>query len=114
LDRGKGVPQEELLAEFGITSEDFARLGRTPLDTPTLLRPGAKRGLDRSSHGHRRSLPPIQFQKPVPPNRPDGEEYIRDSYDPEREMCADVFLALLVSIFHHKPRETAARFGAED
>lgn len=36
LDLGKGIPHEDLLAEFGVTSEDFARMGRTPLDTPRL------------------------------------------------------------------------------
>jgi hypothetical protein len=34
FDLGKGVPHEELLAEFGLSSEDFSRMGRTPLDTP--------------------------------------------------------------------------------
>src|SRR4051794_40181440 len=33
LDLGKCIPHEELLAEFGLTAEDFARMGRTPLDT---------------------------------------------------------------------------------
>lgn len=32
LDRGEGIPHEQVLAEFGLTPEDFARLGRTPLD----------------------------------------------------------------------------------
>ena len=32
LDRGEGIPHEKVLAEFGLTSEDFARMGRTPLD----------------------------------------------------------------------------------
>lgn len=32
LARGKGIPNEEVLAEFGLTSEDFERMGRTPLD----------------------------------------------------------------------------------
>jgi hypothetical protein len=32
LDRGEGIPHEKVLAEFGLTSEDFARLGHTPLD----------------------------------------------------------------------------------
>ena len=32
LDRGEGTPHEKVLAEFGLTLEDFARLGRTPLD----------------------------------------------------------------------------------
>jgi len=31
LDRGEGVPNQQLLAEFGLTSEDFARMGRGPL-----------------------------------------------------------------------------------
>src|ERR1700689_4230180 len=31
LARGEGIPHEEVLAEFGLTSEDFERLGRTPL-----------------------------------------------------------------------------------
>jgi hypothetical protein len=31
LARGEGIPHEEVLAEFGLTSEDFKRLGRTPL-----------------------------------------------------------------------------------
>jgi hypothetical protein len=32
LDRAEGIPHEEVLAEFGLTSEDFARMGRTPLE----------------------------------------------------------------------------------
>jgi hypothetical protein len=32
LDRGEGIANEQVLAEFGLTSEDFARMGRTPLD----------------------------------------------------------------------------------
>jgi len=32
LDRGEGIPHEKVLGEFGLTSDDFARLGRTPLD----------------------------------------------------------------------------------
>jgi hypothetical protein len=28
LARGEGVPHEEVLAEFGLTSEDFERMGR--------------------------------------------------------------------------------------
>lgn len=32
LDRGEGIPHEKVLAEFGLTSEDFERMGRTPLD----------------------------------------------------------------------------------
>ena len=31
LGRGEGVPHEEVLAEFGLSLEDFARMGRTPL-----------------------------------------------------------------------------------
>ena len=33
FDRGEGIPHEKVLAEFGLTSEDFARMGRTPLDS---------------------------------------------------------------------------------
>lgn len=33
LDRGEGIPHEKVLAEFGLTPEDFARMGRTPLDS---------------------------------------------------------------------------------
>lgn len=29
--RGESIPHEEVLAEFGLTPEDFERLGRTPL-----------------------------------------------------------------------------------
>jgi hypothetical protein len=32
LDRGEGVPHEQVLTEFGLTLEDFERMGRTPLD----------------------------------------------------------------------------------
>jgi hypothetical protein len=32
LDRGEGVSHEQVLAEFGISSEEFERMGRTPLD----------------------------------------------------------------------------------
>jgi hypothetical protein len=32
LDRGEGIPHEKVLAEFGLTLEDFASMGRTPLD----------------------------------------------------------------------------------
>ena len=32
LDRGEGIPHEKVLAEFGLTPTDFARMGRTPLD----------------------------------------------------------------------------------
>jgi hypothetical protein len=31
LARGEGIPHEEVLAEFGLNSEDFERMGRTPL-----------------------------------------------------------------------------------
>jgi hypothetical protein len=30
LDRGDGIPHEKVLADFGLTSDDFARQGRTP------------------------------------------------------------------------------------
>ncbi len=32
LDRGEGIPHKQVLAEFGLTPEDFERMGRTPLD----------------------------------------------------------------------------------
>jgi hypothetical protein len=32
LARGEGVSHEEVLAEFGLTSEDFECMGRTPLE----------------------------------------------------------------------------------
>lgn len=32
LDCGEGIPHEQVLAEFGLTREDFERMGRTPLD----------------------------------------------------------------------------------
>ena len=31
----KGIPNEEVLAEYGLTTEDFERMGRTPLE-PTV------------------------------------------------------------------------------
>jgi hypothetical protein len=31
LARGEGIPHEQVLAEFGLTLEDFERMGRTPL-----------------------------------------------------------------------------------
>jgi hypothetical protein len=31
LARGEGIPHEDVLAEFGLTFQDFERLGRTPL-----------------------------------------------------------------------------------
>jgi hypothetical protein len=33
LDRGEGIPHEQVLAEFGLSSDDFDRMGRTPLDS---------------------------------------------------------------------------------
>jgi hypothetical protein len=33
LDRGEGIPHEKVLAEFGLSPEDFARMGRNPLDS---------------------------------------------------------------------------------
>lgn len=36
LAGGEGVPREEVLAEFGLASEDFERMGRTPLTAPSL------------------------------------------------------------------------------
>lgn len=35
LARGEGVSNEEVLAEFGLTSEDFERMGRIPLEPHT-------------------------------------------------------------------------------
>ena len=32
LARGEGIPHEEVLREFGLSPEDFERMGRTPLD----------------------------------------------------------------------------------
>lgn len=32
FDRGEGIPNEQVLAEFGLTTEDFERMGRTPLE----------------------------------------------------------------------------------
>jgi heme oxygenase len=29
LDRGEGIPNEEVLSEFGLSPDDFARMGRT-------------------------------------------------------------------------------------
>jgi hypothetical protein len=31
LARGEGIPHEDVLAEFGLTSQDFDRMGRAPL-----------------------------------------------------------------------------------
>src|SRR5437868_13528909 len=35
LARGESIPHEQVLAEVGLTSEDFERMGRTPL-TPRI------------------------------------------------------------------------------
>jgi hypothetical protein len=32
LARGEVIPHEEILAEFGLTQEDFDHMGRTPLE----------------------------------------------------------------------------------
>jgi hypothetical protein len=40
LKHNKPIPHEEVLAEFGLTLEDFDRMGRTPL-------PSEKNGTDR-------------------------------------------------------------------
>ena len=32
LDHGEGIPHEQVLAEFSLTLEDLARMGRTRLD----------------------------------------------------------------------------------
>jgi hypothetical protein len=32
LARGEGIPHEEVLREFGLSQEDFERMGRTPLE----------------------------------------------------------------------------------
>ena len=34
LKNNKPIPNETVLAEFGLTNEDFERMGRTPLDPP--------------------------------------------------------------------------------
>jgi hypothetical protein len=34
LARGEGIPHEKVIAEFGLTSEDFERMGRTPPKPP--------------------------------------------------------------------------------
>jgi hypothetical protein len=34
LAHGEGIPHEKVLAEFGLSSEDFERLGRTPPKPP--------------------------------------------------------------------------------
>ena len=33
LKTNQGIPNEEVLAEFGLTAEDFERMGRTPLES---------------------------------------------------------------------------------
>jgi hypothetical protein len=33
LKHNKSIPNEEILADFGLTAEDFERMGRTPLQT---------------------------------------------------------------------------------
>ena len=33
LDRGEGIPHEQVLADFGLSPKDFVRMGRTPLDS---------------------------------------------------------------------------------
>ncbi len=33
LARGEAIPHDEILAEFGLTQEDFDRMGRTPLES---------------------------------------------------------------------------------
>ena len=40
LKNNKAIPHEEVLAEFGLTLEDFDRMGRTPM-------PSEKNGTDR-------------------------------------------------------------------
>jgi len=32
FDRGEGIPHEHVLAEMGLTLDDFERMGRAPLD----------------------------------------------------------------------------------
>ncbi len=34
LDRGEGVSHEEVLAEYGLTQQEFDRIGRTTTETP--------------------------------------------------------------------------------
>src|SRR3569833_3313387 len=34
LDRGVGILYDEVLADFVLSPDDFARMGRAPLDTP--------------------------------------------------------------------------------
>ncbi|MFZ1084431.1 MAG: hypothetical protein WAN35_05665 [Terracidiphilus sp.] len=35
LKHNKGIPNEEILADFGLTADDFERMGLTPLETVT-------------------------------------------------------------------------------
>ncbi len=35
LARGEGIPHEDVLAEFGLTSKDFDHMGRTPPRAPS-------------------------------------------------------------------------------
>jgi len=32
LDRGEGIAHEQVLAEFGLSAEEFERMGRAPID----------------------------------------------------------------------------------
>jgi hypothetical protein len=32
FERGEGIPHEEILAEFGLTLDDWKRMGETPLE----------------------------------------------------------------------------------
>src|ERR1700722_18922363 len=34
LARGEGTPHEKVLAEFGLSADDFERMGRTPPEPP--------------------------------------------------------------------------------
>jgi hypothetical protein len=34
LARGEGIPHEEVLREFGLTMDDWERMGRTPIEEP--------------------------------------------------------------------------------
>ena len=35
LARGEAIPNQDILADFGISNEDFERMGRTPIDPHT-------------------------------------------------------------------------------
>ena len=39
IAQGEGIPHEQVLAEFGLSPEDFERTGRTPLE-PEVHHPG--------------------------------------------------------------------------